>query len=128
MSESSPLKISIAMATYNGAAYLQEQLDSFLAQTRLPDEVVITDDCSTDETLEIIKGFEESAPFNVHWEQNEHNLGYTGNFNKALIKTTGDLVFLSDQDDVWFRDKLEQVERYAAEHPAALVLMNDLNP
>jgi len=118
-------RISIALATYNGASYLQQQLDSFLEQTRLPDEVILTDDCSTDETPKIIKRFSETAPFEVHWERNEQNLGYTGNFNQALMKTTGDLVFLSDQDDVWFRDKLEQVERYAAEHPAALVLMND---
>lgn len=119
------MKISIAMATYNGAKYLREQLDSFLAQTRLPDELVITDDCSTDDTLAILEKFAESAPFEVRWEQNKKNLGYTGNFNQALMNTTGDLVFLSDQDDVWFPEKLECMERYALDDPEALVVMND---
>jgi glycosyltransferase involved in cell wall biosynthesis len=119
------MKISIAMATYNGGKYLREQLDSFLAQTRLPDELVITDDCSTDDTLAIIETFAATAPFEVRWERNEHNLGYTGNFNKALMKAVGDLVFLSDQDDVWFPEKLERMERYALEDPEALVVMND---
>lgn len=119
------MKISIAMATYNGGKYLREQLDSFLAQTRLPDELVITDDCSTDDTLAIIETFAATAPFEVRWERNEQNLGYTGNFNKALMKAVGDLVFLSDQDDVWFPEKLERMERYALEDPEALVVMND---
>lgn len=119
------MKISIAMATYNGGKYLREQLDSFLAQTRLPDELVITDDCSTDDTLAIIEAFAATAPFEVRWERNEQNLGYTGNFNKALMKAAGDLVFLSDQDDVWFPEKLERMERYALDDPEALVVMND---
>ncbi len=119
------MKVSIAMATYNGGKYLREQLDSFLAQTRLPDELVITDDCSTDDTLAIIETFAATAPFEVRWERNEENLGYTGNFNKALMKAAGDLVFLSDQDDVWFPEKLERMERYALEDPEALVVMND---
>lgn len=125
MSTDKPLKISIALATYNGGKYLQEQLVSFLAQNRLPDELVITDDCSTDNTLEIIQAFAAKAPFEVRWEQNEKNLGYTGNFNQALMKTTGDLVFLSDQDDVWFPEKLERMERYALDDPNAMVVMND---
>ena len=119
------MKIAIAMATYNGGKYLREQLDSFLAQTRLPDELVITDDCSTDDTLAIVEAFAASSPFEVRWERNEENLGYTGNFNKALMKATGDLVFLSDQDDVWFPEKLERLERYALDDPEALVVMND---
>ena len=113
------------MATYNGEKYLQEQLDSFVQQTRQPNELVITDDCSTDDTLSIIAEFADTAPFAVSWEQNEKNLGYTGNFNQALMKTTGDLVFLSDQDDVWFPDKLARMERYALDDPNALVVMND---
>lgn len=70
------MKVSIAMATYNGAKYLQEQLNSFLNQTRLPDELVITDDCSTDETVDIIRKFAEIAPFKVIFHQNTNNFGY----------------------------------------------------
>lgn len=119
------MKISIAMATYNGAQYIQEQLESFIHQTRLPDELIITDDCSTDQTEVIIREFAKTAPFVVEFHRNEKNLGYCGNFNAALMKTAGDLVFLSDQDDVWFPEKIEQMIGVAERNPQALVVMND---
>lgn len=119
------MKISIAMATYNGAQYLHEQLQSFIDQTRQPDELIITDDCSTDETEVIVRQFAKIAPFNVEFYRNEKNLGYCGNFNAALMKTAGDLVFLSDQDDVWFPEKIEHMVRVAERNPEALVVMND---
>ncbi len=119
------MKISIAMATYNGAHYIQEQLQSFIDQTRQPDELVITDDCSTDQTEAIIREFAKTAPFAVEFHRNEKNLGYCGNFNAALMKTAGDLVFLSDQDDVWFPEKIEHMIGVAERNPHALVVMND---
>jgi glycosyltransferase involved in cell wall biosynthesis len=119
------MKISIAMATYNGAQYIQEQLQSFVDQTRQPDELIITDDCSTDQTEAIVREFAKTAPFAVEFHRNEKNLGYCGNFNAALMKTTGDLVFLSDQDDVWFPEKIEHMIGVAERNPQALVVMND---
>lgn len=119
------MKISIAMATYNGSSYIKEQLNSFLNQTRLPDELVITDDCSSDDTVEIIKEFAKKASFPVVLSINKKNLGYAGNFNAALERATGDLVFLSDQDDFWFPEKLETITRLAAENPDALIIMNN---
>jgi glycosyltransferase involved in cell wall biosynthesis len=119
------MRISIALASCNGAKYILAQLESFLAQTRLPDELVITDDGSSDNTIEIINRFAENAPFPVICTQNTENLGYSGNFNQALLKTTGDLVFISDQDDVWYPNKIERMAALAAEHPESLVLMND---
>lgn len=119
------MKISIAMATYNGEKYIQEQLDSFMEQTRLPDELIITDDCSSDRTEEIVSGFASKAPFEVQFHRNEKNLGFTGNFNEALMRTTGELVFLSDQDDVWFPKKIETMVSLAEKKPDMLVLMND---
>lgn len=113
------------MATYNGGEYLNDQLQSFLDQTRQPDELVITDDCSTDDTEAIIQKFKNKAPFDVKFYRNKKNLGYCGNFNEALMKTTGDLVFLSDQDDKWFPKKIEHMINVAQQHPRALVLMND---
>jgi len=113
------------MGTYNGARYLREQLDSFVNQTRLPDELVICDDCSNDETVAIIRNFAEKAPFAVKWEQNEENLGFTGNFSKVLSLTNGDLVFLSDQDDVWFDNKIETMAKIADEDRENLLFMND---
>lgn len=119
------MKISIALASYNGKKYIQEQLDSFVQQTRQPDELVISDDGSRDGTLVIVEAFRESAPFEVRVLRDQENLGYAGNFNRALSATTGDLVFLSDQDDVWFPEKLEKMERAAQGDPDALLIMCD---
>lgn len=119
------MKISIAMATYNGAKYINEQLQSFLDQTRQPDELVVSDDCSTDNTQEIVEEFAKTAPFEVRFFRNQQNLGYAGNFNAALMQTTGELVFLSDQDDIWFPEKLEYVSAVARENPSFLLFMND---
>lgn len=100
-------KISIALCTYNGASFLPDQLKSFLAQTIFPDELVICDDRSTDETAEIINDFSKSAPFPVRFYINEKNLGSTANFEKAVKLCSGDIIFLSDQDDVWNLEKIE---------------------
>ena len=104
------MKISIAICTYNGEKFLQEQLDSFAMQTRLPDEVIVCDDCSKDSTREILTAFAESAEFPVKLYFNEQNLGYLRNFTKAIKLCTGDVIVLSDQDDVWRADKLELME------------------
>ena len=78
------MKISIAMATYNGAQYLQAQLQSFQDQTRKPDELIITDDCSTDETETIVREFAKTAPFKVEFHRYQQNLGYRGNLTQRL--------------------------------------------
>lgn len=119
------MNISIAMATYNGAEHLQAQLDSFVSQPRLPEELIVTDDCSTDNTVQILENFAKIAPFKVIIHRNDRNYGYCGNFNQALLRTTGDLVFLSDQDDVWFSEKIERMAAVAGEDTQALIVMND---
>lgn len=103
-------KISIAICTYNGEKYLKEQLDSFVLQSRLPDEIVICDDCSKDETPIILKTFAENAPFPVKLYFNDQNIGYIKNFEKAISLCQGDIIVLSDQDDVWKQNKLELFE------------------
>lgn len=103
-----PLRVSIAMCTYNGARNVLEQLQSFATQTRLPDELIVCDDASTDSTVEIIRNFCVHAPFPVRLFVNEHNLGFSGNFANAMSRCNGDLIFLSDQDDVWLPKKLEK--------------------
>src|SRR5882757_11091931 len=100
--------ISIAMATYNGGKYIRQQLDSFAAQTMLPSELIVTDDGSSDNTLEIIAEFVATAPFPVRVERNEKNLGYRANFMKAASLCKGDLISFSDQDDIWLPQKLEK--------------------
>lgn len=120
------MKISIAMATYNGADYLQEQLDSFAAQTRLPDELVVCDDHSSDMTREIIEKFRITAPFSVHIHINPQNLGYSQNFSKAMSLCKGDLVFISDQDDVWNEKKIQIMAEFLERNPKTQVLIHDL--
>lgn len=99
------LTVSVAMATCNGAAYLDEQLASIARQERPPDELVACDDGSGDGTLEILKRFARDAPFPVRIEENETRLGVTRNFEKAVRLCRGDVIFYADQDDVWATGK-----------------------
>ncbi|MBA3257471.1 MAG: glycosyltransferase family 2 protein [Pyrinomonadaceae bacterium] len=103
-------KISIAMCTYNGERYLRDQLASIAAQTRPPDELVVCDDRSTDATCEIVTGFSASASFPVRLHVNERNVGSTKNFERAIRLCEGDVIALSDQDDVWLPEKLRRIE------------------
>jgi len=119
------MKFSIALCTYNGAVYLKEQLESIAAQTRTPDELVISDDQSTDDTLRLIEEFAATAGFPVSLSVNESNLGTAKNFEKAISLCRGDVILLSDQDDVWHSDKLESVERiFEAKPQLSLVFSN----
>lgn len=113
------------MAAYNGGRFIAEQLQSFAAQTRLPDEVVICDDGSTDDTRKIVRAFAATAPFEVRFEPNAERLGYSGNFERAISLCSGSLIFLSDQDDVWLPDKLATVADALAAAPGAWVAVND---
>lgn len=120
------MKISIAMATYNGAKFLREQLDSFSAQTRLPDELVVCDDGSKDATLAILDAFAATAPFAVRVIRNPENLGFMRNFEKAISLCEGDIIFVSDQDDVWFPEKLATVEQVYRDNPKVQATINDM--
>lgn len=100
------IRISVAMATYNGERYLLEQLLSIAAQSHTPHELVVTDDGSTDRTVEIAENFARTARFPVHVCKNEVNLGFGANFLKAAFLAQGDWIAFCDQDDVWLPDKL----------------------
>ena len=119
------MNLSIAMCTYKGAAYLREQLESIAAQTRTPDELVISDDQSTDDTLRLIEEFAATAGFAVRLSVNESNLGTAKNFEKAISLCRGDVILLSDQDDVWHRDKLESFERIFEAKPQLSLVFSD---
>lgn len=119
------MRISIALAAYNGGAYIAEQLESFVAQSRQPDELVIVDDASSDGTVGIAESFAEKAPFPVEVLALDKNIGYAQAFNMALSRCTGDLVFLSDQDDVWFPQKIEAIVRYSQGDTGIKCFIND---
>ncbi len=109
---------SVAMATYNGAVYLEAQLRSIATQARPPDEVVIADDGSTDGTLDIVRRVAADMPCPVVVVEGGGRLGPVGNFERALRNVTTEVVFLCDQDDLWHQEKvailMERFERDAA--------------
>jgi glycosyltransferase involved in cell wall biosynthesis len=117
--------LSVAMCTYNGAAYLRQQLDSIAAQTRPPDELVLCDDRSTDETVRIVEEFAAAAPFPVRLYVNERNLGVAHNFEKAVGLCEGELIALADQDDVWLPFKLARIAAEFELHPRVGLVFSD---
>ena len=98
--------ISVALATYNGASYLSQQLSSIASQIRPPDELVISDDASNDETINIVETFAKGAPFPVIILRNERSAGFRSNFMRCAEACKGDLVAFCDQDDIWSPSKL----------------------
>lgn len=112
------MRVSVVMATYNGEAYIYEQLRSIYEQTRKADEVIICDDCSTDRTPEIIRDFiKENALSSWSITVNGKNKGWQRNFLEALEKSSGDYVFFSDQDDIWLKDKVEMMTGLMEQNP-----------
>ena len=107
------MKISVACCTYNGSAFLSDQLESLLGQSMRPDEIVIVDDASTDDTARIAEHFSRGAPAGVAvvFERNPSNCGVIENFQKAISLTSGGVTFLCDQDDVWHAAKIETMVR-----------------
>ena len=109
------IPISIAMATYNGAKYISDQLETLARQSLPPAELVVTDDGSTDGTLSILDAFSTVAPFPVRVFRNATRLGYEENFLKAASLCTGDLIAFCDQDDLWMEQKLSVCSKYFAD-------------
>lgn len=97
--------ISLVLATYNGEKYLREQLDSIYSQSMIPDEVIVCDDSSKDNTIAILQDYHEK--YNLKYYSNSPALGVNGNFYKALSLTTGDYIAICDQDDIWQNNKIE---------------------
>lgn len=102
--------VSVLISTYNGEKYIVEQLDSLFTQTRSPNEVVIIDDFSTDNTLNLIQQFVKEKGLEDSWKifRNDRNLGWRTNFIRGLSKISGDYLFYCDQDDIWFDNKIEE--------------------
>lgn len=108
-------KVDVIMATYNGEKYINEQIESILNQTHQNIQLIISDDCSTDRTREILKQYEQNEKIKIFYQ--EKNLGYIKNFEFLLKKVENDLYMLSDQDDVWENEKIEKaVEKLRREN------------
>lgn len=109
--------LSIALCTHNGATYLREQWNSLLTQEWQPSEVIISDDASTDGTLQLARELASTASFRVTILTNDKPLGYNGNFGKAIAACTGEVIFLCDQDDAWLPNKTRTLTSYLLAHP-----------
>ncbi|GAA4148929.1 glycosyltransferase [Chryseobacterium ginsenosidimutans] len=119
------MKISIALCTYNGEKFIREQIDSILKQTQKVSEIVICDDGSVDSTIEILQNYKNRYPeiFKIHI--NKKNLKSVKNFEKAIALCTGDIIFLSDQDDIWEREKVKTYCHFIENHSDISVICSN---
>ena len=124
------IKISVALATYNGSRYITEQLDSILSQTMYVDEIIICDDKSSDDTVKIINQYikEKNLSDVISLHVNERNLGYASNFMKAVKMTAGDYIFFCDQDDIWTKQRVQQMVDIMNSNSKILLLGSEFEP
>lgn len=115
------VRVSVAMAVYNGEPYIREQIDSILKMMGNSDELIISYDESTDRTLEIIKNYEIKDPrIRVVYDNGR---GLESNFNNAVLNSSGEYIFLADQDDIWIDDKINKMVEYFIQNPGIVVLV-----
>lgn len=119
------MRISLAMCTFNGAEFLPAQLESIAQQTRPPDEIIVCDDASNDETRTVLESFAQTAGVRVSLHCFKENVGSIKNFERATALCTGDVIALSDQDDVWRADKLQLIEQSFESNPKLGVVFSD---
>jgi glycosyltransferase involved in cell wall biosynthesis len=119
------VKISIAMCTYNGADFLPAQLASIAAQSVPANEIVVCDDGLTDETRTLLEEFAQRSPIPVALHFSQQRLGTVKNFEQAIGLCTGDVIALSDQDDVWRDDKLALIADAFSRAPTAGLVFSD---
>ncbi|MGG7619620.1 glycosyltransferase family 2 protein [Bacillus coreaensis] len=118
------MNVSVAMATYNGEKYIRQQIDSILSQLGMNDELIISDDHSKDGTISIIKEYmKEDSRVQLYMNDDK---GVTSNFDNAIKHTRNDIIFLSDQDDVWKPEKVETIKSYYEKHPNIHMIMSDI--
>lgn len=115
------MKISVCMATYNGELYVAEQIISILSQLNPNDELIIVDDCSDDSTIEVINSFEDER---INLIKNNKNIGVNKSFSKSILLSTGDYIFLSDQDDIWIKGRINMMLNHLVKSKVDLLTSN----
>lgn len=119
------MKLSVAMCTYNGEAFIKEQIDSILNQILPINEIIVCDDGSNDNTIEILKKYDIENPNIFKIFQNEINLRSVKNFEKAINLCTGDIIFLADQDDIWTLNKTDEYIKLFEKNPRLEVIASN---
>jgi glycosyltransferase involved in cell wall biosynthesis len=115
-------RVSVCMATYNGSTYLREQLDSILSQLQTEDELIISDDHSTDETQVILGGYQDAR---IKIFTNPGERGHVQNFAFAMAQATGEFIALSDQDDIWVENRLDRMLEQLRKMPQYSLVVGD---
>jgi glycosyltransferase involved in cell wall biosynthesis len=111
------------MATYNGSRFIEKQIQSILPQLSYNDELVIVDDCSSDQTVNLIQKFTDSR---IKLWENTRNLGAIKNFEKSITNAEGDIIFLCDQDDIWCPDKISEFANIFTQHKEVTLVISNL--
>lgn len=117
--------VSVALCTYNGEKYIAEQIYSILKQSTPVDEIIICDDGSNDNTIAILEDIKQNCSTNINILRNNSNIGVCANFELATSLCKGDIIFLSDQDDIWVKDKVETVVKWFDKHPDKSAVFTD---
>lgn len=115
------MNISVCLATYNGAKFIKQQLASILIQLGKDDEVVILDDCSKDNTLDLVGSFNDSR---IKIYNNKINMGHVYTFGKVIELSTNEIIFMSDQDDVWLEGRVEIMKNHLLKSNCMLISSN----
>lgn len=117
--------LSVALCTYNGEKYITKQINSILMQSTPVDEIVICDDGSTDRTIAILEEIKQNGSTDIIIHRNTQNIGVCANFESAISLCKGDIIFLSDQDDIWEKDKVKTIVSWFDAHPQKSAVFTD---
>jgi glycosyltransferase involved in cell wall biosynthesis len=117
------VRISVCMTTYNGEKYIHDQVSSILKQIEEDDELIVCDDRSSDATVEILSSFQDRR---IKIVVNDENLGFSRNFSKCISLAQGDIIFLSDHDDIWLPDKVEKYLKIFEEKSDVISIMSNM--
>ena len=115
------MKVSVCIATYNGEKYILKQINSILPQLDSDDEVIILDDCSTDNTVDILRGIKDDR---IKIFNNDKNMSHVFSFGKAISLANNDVIFMSDQDDIWLPGRLKLMKETLVKEGALLISTN----
>ena len=119
------MRVSIAMCTYNGERFLEEQLQSIFSQSHQIDELIVCDDGSKDKTISILQQFKQKVPFLVKIHINQINLGSSKNFEQCIMMCNGDIILFCDQDDIWMGERVVKTIQYFASNPSQLAVFSN---